>query len=84
MVFYVPLKLFHLYGQVSISGERLQNQGLSSAVTSFEQGKIFIVPHLLCPKEHVPHLVVLYDKQEDLFEPGSLGSFNVSLVLLSI
>ena len=67
MVFYVPLKIFHLYGAVIISGEWLQNRGLSSTVTAFEQEGIFIVPHLLCPKEHTPHLIVLYDKQEDLF-----------------
>jgi hypothetical protein len=45
--FYVPLKNFHLYGDVTIAGEGLQNLGLSSALRAFEQGGIFIVPHLL-------------------------------------
>jgi hypothetical protein len=38
------LRIFHLYGDVTITGEELQNLGLCSA---FEQGGIFIVPHLL-------------------------------------
>jgi hypothetical protein len=44
-LFYVPLKNFSLY----INGEGLQNFGLCSALTAFEQGGIFIVPHLLTP-----------------------------------
>jgi hypothetical protein len=34
-------------GDVTITGKRLQNFGLCSAVRAFEQGGIFIVPHLL-------------------------------------
>jgi hypothetical protein len=36
-------KFFHLYGNVT----GLQNLGQSSALRAFEQGGIFIVPHLL-------------------------------------
>jgi hypothetical protein len=43
--FYVPLK--NIYGDVTITGEGLQNSGLCSALRAFEQGGIFIVPHLL-------------------------------------
>ena len=32
---------------VTITGEGLQNLGLCSALKAFEQGGIFIVPHLL-------------------------------------
>jgi hypothetical protein len=35
------------YGDVTIAGERLQNLSLCSALRAFEQGGIFIVPHLL-------------------------------------
>jgi hypothetical protein len=45
--FYIPLKKFHLYGDVTIAGKGLQNLGLCSALRAFEQGEIFIVPHLL-------------------------------------
>jgi hypothetical protein len=45
--FYVPLKNFHLYGDITITGEGLQKFGLCSALRAFEQGGIFIVPHLL-------------------------------------
>jgi hypothetical protein len=38
---------FHLYGDVTISGEGLQNLSQCSALRAFEQGGIFIVPHLL-------------------------------------
>jgi hypothetical protein len=44
--FNVP-RIFHLYGDVTISGEGLQNLGECSALRAFEQGGIFIVPHLL-------------------------------------
>jgi hypothetical protein len=48
LLFYAPLKIFfHLYGDVTIAGEGLQNLGLGSALRAFEQGGIFIVPHLL-------------------------------------
>jgi hypothetical protein len=36
-----------LYGDVIIAGEVLQNLGLCSELIAFEQGGIFIVPHLL-------------------------------------
>jgi hypothetical protein len=41
------LRIFHLYGDVTIAGEELQMFGLFSARRAFEQGGIFIVPHLL-------------------------------------
>jgi hypothetical protein len=47
LLIYVPLKNFHFYGDVTIAGEGLQNLGLCSALGAFEQGGIFIVPHLL-------------------------------------
>jgi hypothetical protein len=40
-------RIFHLYGDVTIAGEGLQNLGIYSALKAFEQGGIFIVPHLL-------------------------------------
>jgi hypothetical protein len=40
-------RIFHLYGDDTITGEGLQNLGLCSALRAFEQGEIFIVPHLL-------------------------------------
>jgi hypothetical protein len=40
-------RIFHLYGDITIAGEGLQNLGLCSALRAFEQGGIFIVPHLL-------------------------------------
>jgi hypothetical protein len=40
-------RIFHLYGDVTIAGEGMQNLGLCSALRAFEQGGIFIVPHLL-------------------------------------
>jgi hypothetical protein len=40
-------RIFHLYGDVTITGEWLQNLGLCSALMAFEQGVIFIPPHLL-------------------------------------
>jgi hypothetical protein len=40
-------RLFHLYGDVTIAGEGLQNLSLCSALRVPEQGGIFIVPHLL-------------------------------------
>jgi hypothetical protein len=48
LLFYIPLKNFSLniqYGD--ITGEGLQNLGLCSVLRAFEQGGIFIVPHLL-------------------------------------
>jgi hypothetical protein len=39
-------RIFHLYGDVTIASEGLQNLGLCSALRALEQGGIFIVPHL--------------------------------------
>jgi hypothetical protein len=71
-------RIFHLYGDVTNTGERLQNLGLYSALRAFEQGGIFIVPHLLwhgtsvfpVSSEGPPLSVAFYDTQgdvEDLF-----------------
>jgi hypothetical protein len=71
-------RIFHLYGDVTIASEGLQNLGLCSALRVFEQGGIFIVPHLLChdasvfpvSSEGPPHLVAFYNTRgdvEDLF-----------------
>jgi hypothetical protein len=40
-------RIFHLYGDVTIASEWLQNLGLCSVFRAFEQGGIFIVSHLL-------------------------------------
>jgi hypothetical protein len=40
-------RIFHLYGDVTIAGEGLQNLGLCSVLKAFEQEVIFTVPHLL-------------------------------------
>jgi hypothetical protein len=40
-------RIFHLYGDLTIAGEELQNLGQCSALRAFEQGGIFIVPRLL-------------------------------------
>jgi hypothetical protein len=40
-------RIFHLYEDVTIAGEGLQNVGLCSVLGAFERGGIFIVPHLL-------------------------------------
>jgi hypothetical protein len=45
--FHVPLKNIHLYGDVTITGEGLQNFGLCSPLGVFEQGDILIVSNLL-------------------------------------
>jgi hypothetical protein len=69
---------FHLYGDVTIAGEELQSLGLYSALRAFEQGGIYIVPHLLwhgasvfsVSSERPPFLVASYDTRgdvEDLF-----------------
>jgi hypothetical protein len=39
--------IFHLYGDVTIAGEGLQNLSLCSKLRAYEQGGVFIVPHLL-------------------------------------
>jgi hypothetical protein len=38
-------RIFHLYGDVTITGEGLQNLGLCSELRAFEQGGIFIVSY---------------------------------------
>jgi hypothetical protein len=40
-------RIFHLYGDVTIAGERLKNVCQCSALKALEQGVIFIVPILL-------------------------------------
>jgi hypothetical protein len=40
-------RIVHLYWDITITYEALQNLGLSSALRDFEQGRIFIVSHLL-------------------------------------
>jgi hypothetical protein len=71
-------RIFHLYGDFTIAGEGLQNLALCSALWAFEQGGIFIVPHLLwhgtsvfpVSSEGPPHLVAFYHTLgdvEDLF-----------------
>jgi hypothetical protein len=47
LLFYVLLKNFSLVWNVTIACEGLQNLNLWSALKAFEQGGIFIVPHLL-------------------------------------
>jgi hypothetical protein len=42
-----PARISHLYGKVTIAGEGLQHLGLCSALWTFKQGGIFIVPYLL-------------------------------------
>jgi hypothetical protein len=62
-------RIFHLYGDVTIAGEGLQNLGLCSALRAFQQGGNFIVPHLLwhgasvfpVSSEGPPHSVASYD-----------------------
>jgi hypothetical protein len=71
-------RIFHLYRDIAITGEGLQNLGLCLAVKTFEQGGIFIVVHLLwhgtsifpVSSDRPPHLIASYDTQrddEDLF-----------------
>jgi hypothetical protein len=66
--------MFHLYGDVTIAGEGLQNLGLCLALRKFEQGGIFIVPHLLwhgasifpVSSEGPPYSVASCDTQGDV------------------
>jgi hypothetical protein len=61
--------IFHLYGDVTVADEGLQNLGLCSALRAFEQWGIFIVPQLLwhgtsvfpVSSEGLPHSVASYD-----------------------
>jgi hypothetical protein len=65
-----------IYGNVNIAGEGLQDLGLCSALRAFEQGGIFIVPHLQCHEasvflvtsERPPHAVASYDTHGDVYE----------------
>jgi hypothetical protein len=68
-------RIFHLYGDVTIAGEGLQNLGLCSALRTFSRaGGIFIVRHLLWHETSVfpvsyegpPHLVASYDTWGDV------------------
>jgi hypothetical protein len=67
-------RIFHLHGDVTIIGEGLQNLGLFSALRAYEQGGIFIVPHLLwhgasvfpVSSEGPLHSVASYDTQVDV------------------
>jgi hypothetical protein len=70
-------EIFHLYGDVN-TVRLLNNLRLCSAFRAFEQGEIFIVPHLLWHGASVfllsfegpPHSVASYDTQggvQDLF-----------------
>jgi hypothetical protein len=87
-------RIFHLYGDVTIAGERLQNLGLCWALRVFEQRGIFIVPHLLWHGASVlpvsskgpPHSIASYDTRgdvKDLFQPGSLKD-TASFLLLHV
>jgi hypothetical protein len=65
-----PSRIFHLYGDLTIAGEGLQNVGLCSVLRAFEQGRIFIVPQL--PLHVTSFFPVSYDtyvELEDLFYP---------------
>jgi hypothetical protein len=67
-------RIFHLYGDVSITGERLQNLGLFSALRAFEQERFFIVQHILwhgtlvfpVSSEGPSHSVAFYDTHGDV------------------
>jgi hypothetical protein len=70
-------RVFHLYGDVIITGKGLQNLGLCSALRAFEQGGIFTLQHLLwhgtlnllVSSEGPPHSIASYTDldAEDLF-----------------
>jgi hypothetical protein len=68
LLFTSRTRAFH--GNVTITGEGMQNLGLYSALRAIEQGGIFIVSHLLwhgtsffpVSYEGPPHSVALYDK----------------------
>jgi hypothetical protein len=69
LLFYVPLKNFSLIWRRHHCQWRAANLGLCSVLRAFEQGGIFIVPHLLwhgtsffpVSSEGPPHLVASYD-----------------------
>jgi hypothetical protein len=71
-------RIFHLYGEVTITGKGLKNLSLCATLRAFQHGGIFIVPHLLWHRASVfpvsskgpPHLIASYNSQgdaEDLF-----------------
>jgi hypothetical protein len=74
-----PAQELFTYRDITIANEGLQNLGLCSTLRAFEQGGIFIVPHLLWHETSVflaisskgpPHSVTSYDTWggvEDLF-----------------
>jgi hypothetical protein len=75
-------RIFHLYGNLSITDEGLQNSGLCSALRAFKQGGIFMVQNLLCygilvfpvSSNGLPHSIASYESQgntKDLFLPRS-------------
>jgi hypothetical protein len=76
-------RIFHLYGDVTIAVEGLQNLGLCSALRAFEQGGIFIVPHLLwhgtsvfpVSSDGLPHSVASFDTR------GVCGGFILTRIL---
>jgi hypothetical protein len=83
-------RMFYLYGDVTIAGKGLQNLGRCSVLKTFEQGGIFVVPHLLwngtsvfpVSSEGPPHSVAFYYMQEDaedLYWPGSSRVQNLGL-----
>jgi hypothetical protein len=86
-------RIFHLYGDITIAREELQHLGLCLALRVFEQGGIFIVPHLLwhgtsvflVSSEWLPHLVASYHKQRDVDDlyPGSSQNRNNKRVLMA-
>jgi hypothetical protein len=67
-------RIFHLHGDVTTNSEGLQNLGICLVLRAFEQGGIFIVPHLLwygasifqVSSEGPPHSVAFYDTQGDV------------------
>jgi hypothetical protein len=72
----------HIWRRHHYTGKGLQHFGLCSALRAFEQGGVFIVPHLLWHRTSVfpvssegpLYPVASYDTQgdvEDLFYPGS-------------
>jgi hypothetical protein len=75
-------RIFHLYRDVTIVGEGLQNLGQCSALKAFEQVGIFIVSHLLwhgtsvfqVSTEGPPHSVTSYDTRGGV--SGGSGNFQ--------
>jgi hypothetical protein len=67
-------RIFHFYGDVTITVNSCKNLGLCSALRSSEQGRIFIVPHplrhgssvFLISSEWPSHSVADYDKHGDM------------------